>query len=95
MTEPKSKSEVLSQGAKTYIKSLAKEFVYGFNEVVTSKYMDKGLCADISCRDSQTRYELIKLAYKHGITRIGVAKTFIHIGLGTSKLPNNVMWDYS
>jgi len=55
----------------------------------------QGLCADISCRDSQARYELIKLAYKHGITRIGVAKTFIHIGLGTNKLPNNVMWDYS
>jgi len=46
MTEPKSKSDVLSQGAKTYIKSLAKEFVYGFNEVVTSKYMDKGLMVE-------------------------------------------------
>lgn len=43
MTEPKSKSEVLSVGAKTYIKKLAKEFVYGYDEVITSKYMDKGI----------------------------------------------------
>lgn len=43
MTEPKSKSEALSVGAKTYIKKLAKEFVYGYDEVITSKYMDKGI----------------------------------------------------
>lgn len=43
MTEPKVKTEVLSKGAKTYIKSLAREFVYGFNERVTSKYMLKGI----------------------------------------------------
>ena len=29
MTEPKSKSEVLSAGAKTAIEKLAKQFVYG------------------------------------------------------------------
>lgn len=43
MTEPKSKSETLSVGAKTYIKQLAKEFVYGYREKITSKHMDKGL----------------------------------------------------
>jgi len=42
MTEPKSKSEVLSVGAKTYIEDLAKEFVYGFKETFSSKYTDKG-----------------------------------------------------
>lgn len=43
MTEPKSKSEVLSVGAKTFVKKMAAEFVYGFDEVITSKYLDKGL----------------------------------------------------
>lgn len=43
MTAPKDKTQILSVGAKTYIKSLAKEFVYGFEETVTSKYMDKGI----------------------------------------------------
>lgn len=42
MTEPKTKSEVLSVGAKTYVEELAKEFVYGFQRVVTSKEMEKG-----------------------------------------------------
>lgn len=43
MTAPKDKTQILSVGAKTYIKSLAKEFVYGFEENITSKYMDKGI----------------------------------------------------
>ena len=43
MTEPKSKNEVLSVGAKTFVKKMAAEFVYGFDEVITSKYLDKGL----------------------------------------------------
>lgn len=43
MTEPKSKTESLSVGAKTYIKKLAKEFVYGFEESISSKYTDKGI----------------------------------------------------
>jgi hypothetical protein len=43
MTEPKGKDELLSVGAKTYILKLAKEFVYGYEEKITSKYMDKGI----------------------------------------------------
>lgn len=43
MTEPKGKDEVLSVGAKTYIRKLAKEFIYGYEEIITSKYMDKGI----------------------------------------------------
>jgi len=37
------KGEGLSAGAKTYVERLAKEFVYGYDRIVTSKYMDKGL----------------------------------------------------
>jgi hypothetical protein len=42
MTEPKAKTETLSVGAKTYIEELAKEFVYGFQRIVSSKEMEKG-----------------------------------------------------
>lgn len=42
MTEPKSKSETLSVGAKSFLDEMAKEYVYGYTEVVSSKYMDKG-----------------------------------------------------
>lgn len=49
MTEPKSKTEVLSAGAKTAIIQMAREFVYGYDSVVTSKYMTKGIeCEDQS-----------------------------------------------
>lgn len=46
MTEPKVKTEVLSVGAKTYIKKLAREFVYSFEEDISSKYMDKGIIVE-------------------------------------------------
>jgi len=42
MTDGKGKDE-LSVGAKTYVAKLAKEFVYGYDERITSKYMDKGI----------------------------------------------------
>ncbi len=54
----------------------------------------QGFCADVRCIDSGTRFVLISLALKHGITRIGVAKTFLHFGIGGKGLPNNVIWDY-
>lgn len=36
----------LSAGAKTEIKSMAKEYVYDFTEIITGKYMDKGLIVE-------------------------------------------------
>lgn len=46
MTEPKSKDEVLSVGAKTYVEDLASEFVYGYTKLVSSKEMDKGIIVE-------------------------------------------------
>lgn len=43
MTDPKSKDKLLSVGAKTCVENLAKQFVYGYEEEVSSKYTDKGL----------------------------------------------------
>ena len=42
MTDGKGKDE-LSVGAKTYVTKLAKEMIYGYDERVSTKYMDKGL----------------------------------------------------
>lgn len=53
-----------------------------------------GTCADIQCLDSATRYELIALAIKHGITRIGIAKRFLHLGIGGEGLAVPAVWDY-
>jgi hypothetical protein len=46
MTEPKSKDEVLSVGAKTYIDELASEFVYRYTKLIGSKEMDKGIIVE-------------------------------------------------
>lgn len=54
----------------------------------------QGTCADIACTSSAERFELIRLALKHGITRIGVAGTFLHLGIGGQGLPQRVIWDY-
>jgi zinc D-Ala-D-Ala carboxypeptidase len=54
----------------------------------------QGACADIACSNGAERYRLVTLALKHGITRIGIAKNFIHLGIGGNNLPNHVIWDY-
>lgn len=46
MTEPKTKDETLSVGAKTYIESLAKQLVYGYDDEVSSKYLEKGIAVE-------------------------------------------------
>jgi hypothetical protein len=54
----------------------------------------KGMCADVACVTSSDRYELVRLAYEFGFTRIGIAKNFIHLGLGAPGLPPKVVWLY-
>lgn len=53
----------------------------------------RGWEADIYCVDSSRRDKLIELSYKHGITRRGIGKDFVHLGLDPS-LPQGVMWHY-
>lgn len=43
MAEPKSKSEVLSVGAKTYVRELAAQAIFGVDFEVTSKQFEKGI----------------------------------------------------
>jgi hypothetical protein len=40
------KDKSLSAGAKTFLETLAKEYVYGYHEVVSTKYMEKGLIVE-------------------------------------------------
>lgn len=54
----------------------------------------QGNCSDILCTSSSDRFVLINLALVVGITRIGIAKNFLHFGIGGNGLPNNVVWDY-
>lgn len=55
----------------------------------------QGMCADVACTSGLERFRLVTLALKHGITRIGVARGFVHLGLGGRGLPSPVLWDYS
>jgi zinc D-Ala-D-Ala carboxypeptidase len=55
----------------------------------------QGNCCDVRCLNSQTRFKIIKAALEVGFTRIGIADTFIHLGIGGVRLPKNVIWDYS
>ena len=57
MTEPKDKKETLSVGAKTYLKSIARELIYGFKQEVNTKGMRKGIeCEDDSIALLNTVY---------------------------------------
>jgi hypothetical protein len=47
MTEPKTKSEGnLSAGAKTYIREIAAQYIFGVDFEIASKYLDKGIICE-------------------------------------------------
>jgi uncharacterized protein YcbK (DUF882 family) len=54
----------------------------------------QGRCCDVACVNGADRFNLVRIALKHGITRIGIAKNFLHFGIGGNGLPQNVIWDY-
>lgn len=43
MTNPKSKSELISETTKTFLQNWVKEKIYGIRPQINSKYIDKGL----------------------------------------------------
>mgnify|MGYP003139248434 CR=1 FL=1 len=53
-----------------------------------------GLACDIKCVGSRDRALMIKAILEVGITRIGIAKTFIHIDVDKKK-EQNVFWLYN
>lgn len=60
---------------------------------VDSSAHTKGHAADIACRDSTSRYNIINSLQVAGFNRIGVAATFIHVDDDPEKAPN-VIWTY-
>ena len=52
-----------------------------------------GLASDISCLYSERRLKMVEVALKHGVNRIGIGKTFVHLDIDPTK-PKNVMWHY-
>lgn len=59
----------------------------------TNSAHTRGTAVDISCANSSNRYKIIEAAMAAGFTRIGVAKTFVHIDCDED-LPNCVIWTY-
>lgn len=53
----------------------------------------RGLAADIACTNSRHRALIVTALIKAGFTRIGIAKTFIHVDADDSK-PDSVFWLY-
>lgn len=49
--------------------------------------------ADIACGNSRERFEIIGAALGAGFNRIGIARTFIHLGVSESKV-QSVAWVY-
>lgn len=49
--------------------------------------------SDVKCMDSATRFKIINAAVKVGFLRIGIGKTFIHLGTAVRN-PQFVIWVY-
>ncbi len=64
----------------------------GYKASANSSHL-KGYAADIACTDSVKRHKIITSLLKVGFTRIGIAKTFIHVDNDPNK-PANVTWVY-
>ena len=53
----------------------------------------KGLAADIVCLSNLDRFQLVSSFLALGVTRIGIAKNFIHVDMDFSK-PSPRIWTY-
>ena len=50
--------------------------------------------ADISTKDSKTRYAILNALIQVGATRIGIGETFIHVDTDTKEKSPKVIWTY-
>lgn len=53
----------------------------------------QGKAVDVRCNSFANRYRIIRAALACGITRIGVAKSYVHLDVSTTH-QQNVIWDY-
>jgi len=61
------------------------------NASKTSSHL-KGVAADISCKNSMKRRVILKSLFDVGFTRIGIARTFIHVD--NDKTKPDAIWLY-
>ena len=54
---------------------------------------ETGEGADLACPNSSSRWQLIQAALKAGFRRIGVGKTFLHVGVSRTHA-SDVIWTY-
>lgn len=59
---------------------------------VTSSHL-KGLAVDISASSSRQRFLITKALIEVGFTRIGIAKSFVHVDADPDK-PAELIWTY-
>jgi zinc D-Ala-D-Ala carboxypeptidase len=64
----------------------------GYHVAKNSSHL-KGLAADISTKDSKTRFLIVDSLIKVGFTRIGIGKTFVHVDSDVTK-SQSVLWMY-
>lgn len=53
----------------------------------------EGFAVDIKAKNSQERFKILEALILAGFTRIGIAKTFIHVDVDPNK-PNQMVWVY-
>jgi len=64
---------------------------YNSDHIATETIQCEG--ADIKCNNSNDRFKIIKAGLEAGFNRIGIAKTFIHLGMSEIN-PQEVIWLY-
>lgn len=65
MTNPRSKSELLSETTKSYVYDCLKEHIYGVKKKIKSKYLDKGLMLEDMAIDKVIEWLDIPFAIKN------------------------------
>jgi uncharacterized protein YcbK (DUF882 family) len=55
--------------------------------------LDPSMAADVFCQRSATRYKMLRELFSMAVRRIGIGKTFVHIGISTAH-PQDVVWTY-
>lgn len=60
---------------------------------VTNSPHLRGYAADVSAQTSRHRFAIVNAAIRHGISRIGVGSSFVHLDNDPSKV-NRLLWLY-
>ena len=60
---------------------------------VSEHTADPSMAADVLCQRSTTRYKMLRELFSMAVRRIGIGKTFIHIGISTTH-PQDCVWTY-